>query len=139
MFTQAPHALLSPHREASYPDQRPSAIASDLVSFSGTENDPLDDSMSSVASDAEDLSGSTNDPASLAMSALAGRVYTLTGQAASALHSMAILQVFKTKLLRCMDESGPDPAGFKELYSATELALRGTNTTAQAIGRSMAN
>lgn len=36
-----------------------------------------------------------------------------------------------------MDESGPDPAAFKELHSATDLALRATKMTAQATGRSM--
>ncbi len=53
------------------------------------------------------------------------------------MHSMAVLQVFQAKLLQCMDESGPVPAAFKELRSATGLALRATKTTAQAIGRSM--
>ncbi len=72
-------------------------------------------------------------------SALAGRAYTSAGQAASALHSMAVLQVFQAKLLQCMDKAGPDPAAFRELRSATDLALRATKTTAQAIGRSMAS
>lgn len=45
-------------------------------------------------------------------SALAGQVYSSAGQAASALHSMAF-----------MHESGPDPSAFKELLSATDLAL----------------
>ncbi|XDV15042.1 hypothetical protein PO909_015190 [Leuciscus waleckii] len=52
---------------------------------------------------------------------------------------MAVLQVFQAKLLRSMDESGPDPEAFKDLHSTTDLALRATKTTAQAIGRSMAN
>lgn len=69
-------------------------------------------------------------------SALTGCAYSLAGQAASALHSS--LQVFQAKLLHCLDESGPDSA-FKELRSTTDLALRATRTTAQAIGRSMAN
>ncbi|ROL50807.1 hypothetical protein DPX16_15051 [Anabarilius grahami] len=48
---QVPCASLSPHREASHvhfsrPDQRPSAIASDLVSFAESDEEPLDDSMS---------------------------------------------------------------------------------------------
>lgn len=55
-----------------------------------------------------------------------------------ALHSMAVLQVFQAKLLRCMHESGPDPAAFKELHSATNLALA-TKIKAQTIGRSMAS
>ncbi len=61
------------------------------------------------------------------------------GQAASALHSMAVLQVYQAKLLSAIDESEPDPATLRELRSATDLALRATKTTAQAIGRSMAS
>ncbi|KAI2646291.1 Platelet glycoprotein V [Labeo rohita] len=72
-------------------------------------------------------------------SALAGRAYTSAGQAASALHSMAILQVFQAKLLAQSDKSALDPATMTDLRSATDLALRATKTTAQAIGRSMAN
>lgn len=36
-----------------------------------------------------------------------------------------------------MDKSGPDPASFRELRSATDLALCDTKTTAQSIGRLM--
>ncbi|XP_051751174.1 uncharacterized protein LOC127513446 [Ctenopharyngodon idella] len=43
----------------------PSAIASNLVSFGGSDEEPLDDSMSLVASEAEDWSGSPHDPAPL--------------------------------------------------------------------------
>ncbi len=71
--------------------------------------------------------------------ALTGRAYSSVEQAASALHSMAILQVFQAKLLCSMDESNPNPAAFNELHSATDLALRATKMTAQAIGRSMAS
>ncbi len=72
-------------------------------------------------------------------SALAGRSYASAGQAASALHSMAVLQVYQAKLLSAIDESEPDPVTLRELRSATDLALRATKTTAQAIGRSMAS
>ncbi len=72
-------------------------------------------------------------------SALAGRSYASAGQAASALHSMAVLQVYQAKLLSAIDESEPDPATLRELRSATDLALRATKITAQAIGRSMAS
>ncbi len=72
-------------------------------------------------------------------SALAGRSYASAGQAASALHSMAVLNVYQAKLLSAIDESEPDPATLRELRSATDLALRATKTTAQAIGRSMAS
>ncbi len=52
---------------------------------------------------------------------------------------MAVLQVYQAKLLSAIDESEPDPATVRELRSATDLALRATKTTAQAIGRSMAS
>lgn len=52
---------------------------------------------------------------------------------------MAVLQVFQAKLLRSMDETGPDTATFKELRSTTDLALCATKATAQTIGRSMAS
>ncbi len=57
-------------------------------------------------------------------SALAGRSYASAGQAASALHTMAVLQVYQAKLLFATDESEPDPATLRELRSATDLALR---------------
>ncbi|KAL0192323.1 hypothetical protein M9458_010619, partial [Cirrhinus mrigala] len=72
-------------------------------------------------------------------SALAGRAYASAGQAGSALHSMAVLQVFQAKLLAGTDKSALDFATLMELRSATDLALRATKATAQAIGRSMAN
>ncbi len=65
---QIPRVSLSPHREVSpvlffQPDQHPSASASDLVSFGGSDDELADDSMSLAASDAEELSGSITDPA----------------------------------------------------------------------------
>lgn len=45
------------------------------------------------------------------MSALMARAY----QAGSIFHMMAVLQMLQAKLLLAMDESGPDPAAFKEL------------------------
>ena len=71
-------------------------------------------------------------------SALAGRAFAASGQAASALHSMAILQILQADLLRELDEKGSDQSAFTDLRSATDLALRATKTAAQAIGRSMA-
>ncbi len=47
----------------SQPDQHPSASASDLVSFGGSDDELADDSMSLAASDVEELSGSITDPA----------------------------------------------------------------------------
>ncbi len=71
-------------------------------------------------------------------SALAGRSYASAGQAASALHSMAVLQVYQAKLLSAVDESEPDPATLRELRSTTDLALRATKTTAQAMRAAIA-
>ncbi|KAL0203474.1 hypothetical protein M9458_001492, partial [Cirrhinus mrigala] len=50
-----------------------------------------------------------------------------------------VLQVYQAKLLRCMDESGPDLTTFLDLCGATDLALRATKMASQAIGRSMAS
>ncbi|KAI2663140.1 ORF V: Enzymatic polyprotein [Labeo rohita] len=66
---QPPRASPSPQREGSpvlftRPDLCPSAAASDMVSFGGSEDDMLD-SMSLAASDAEELSGSINNAAPL--------------------------------------------------------------------------
>ena len=74
-----------------------------------------------------------------ATSALASRAYAAAGQAASGIHAMATLQAFQAKLLRSLDESGPFPDTLKDLRSASDLALRATKTTAQALGRSMAS
>ncbi len=73
-----------------------------------------------------------------ATSALAGHAYSAAGQAASALHSMAVLQVFQAKML-ANKEAGLDAASLRDLRSATDLALRATKATAQAIGRSMSS
>jgi len=45
-------------------------------------------------------------------SALAGRAYSFSGQAASALQTIAVLQVYQAKLLWSMDEAGLDPETF---------------------------
>ncbi len=73
-----------------------------------------------------------------ATSALAGHAYSVAGQAASALHSMAVLQVFQVKML-ASEEAGLNAASLRDLRRATDLALRTTNATAQAIGRSMSS
>ncbi len=70
-YTGVPtHTSLSPKREFSpilftHPDQHPSAAASDLVSFGGSDDGEMDNSLSLVASDAEELSGSYHSPAPL--------------------------------------------------------------------------
>ncbi len=59
-----------------------------------------------------------------ATSALAEHAYSAAGQSASALHSI---------------DAGLDSASLRDLRSATDLALRATKATAQAIGCSMSN
>ncbi len=62
---QCPRASPSPQREDSpVLFTQPSAAASDMISFGGSD-DEMDDSLSLVASDAEELSGSVTDPALL--------------------------------------------------------------------------
>ncbi len=73
-----------------------------------------------------------------ATSALAGRAYSAAGQAASALHLMAVLQVFQAKML-ANEDAGLDSASLRDLRSAMHLALRATKATAQAIGCSMSS
>ncbi|KAL0187989.1 hypothetical protein M9458_015088, partial [Cirrhinus mrigala] len=70
-------------------------------------------------------------------SAFVARAYVASGQAASALHAMAILQVFQAKVLKDLHEGVPDPELLHELRSATDYALRATKVTAQALGRAM--
>ncbi|XP_016112863.1 guanylate cyclase 2G-like [Sinocyclocheilus grahami] len=73
-------------------------------------------------------------------SVLANRAYAAAGQAGLALHTMAVLQVFQAELLCSMDESGQQhQEAFKELRTATDLALREKKATAQAIGKTMAS
>ncbi|XP_073720027.1 uncharacterized protein [Misgurnus anguillicaudatus] len=72
-------------------------------------------------------------------STLASKSYTADGYPASALHTMAVQQVYQAKLLRDMDETVPDPSTFKDLCSATDLALRATKVATQAVGRAMAS
>ncbi len=66
-------------------------------------------------------------------SALAGQAYSVAGQAASALQSTAVLQVFQAKML-ASEEAGQDTASLRDLRSTTDLALRTTKATDQAIG-----
>ncbi len=44
-----------------------------------------------------------------------------------------------TGIMFCHGYTNPNPAAFSDLHSATDLALRATKMTAQAIGRSMAS
>ncbi|KAL0151337.1 hypothetical protein M9458_053331 [Cirrhinus mrigala] len=65
------------------------------------------------------------------------KAYTASGQAASALHAMAILQVYQAKVLKDLHEGVPDPELLQELRSATDYALQATKVTTQALGRAL--
>ncbi|KAI2666758.1 Transposon Ty3-G Gag-Pol polyprotein [Labeo rohita] len=68
-------------------------------------------------------------------SALAGRAYHATGQAATALHAMATLQVYQAKALKHLHEGGPDQGAMQELRAASDFALRATKVTAHSLGQ----
>ncbi|KAL0154925.1 hypothetical protein M9458_049188, partial [Cirrhinus mrigala] len=68
---------------------------------------------------------------------IAEKAYISAGHAASALHTMAVLQVFQTRLLRSLDEEGPDPESLRKLRTAADLALAASKKVAQGIGHNM--
>ncbi len=70
-------------------------------------------------------------------SALTAKAYGAAGQAASALHAMALLQVHHAKALKQLHEGDADPGVLQELRTATDLALRATKVTARALGQTM--
>ncbi len=65
-------------------------------------------------------------------SGLTGSAYRTCGEAASALHTMAILQVHQAKAFRDLHEGGHDLVFLHELHAATDLALRATNGCAHS-------
>ncbi len=69
--------------------------------------------------------------------ALAAKAYSAAGQAASALHAMAILQVLQAKALKQVHEGSTDPGLMQELRTATDFALRATKVTARSLGKAM--
>ncbi len=70
-------------------------------------------------------------------SALTAKAYGAAGQATSALHAMALLQVHQAKALKQLHEGGVDPGVLQELRTATDLTLRATKVTARALGQTM--
>ncbi len=70
-------------------------------------------------------------------SALTAKAYGAAGQAASALHAMALLQVHQAKALKQLHEGDADPGVLQELRTATDLALRATKVTVRALGQTM--
>ncbi len=71
------------------------------------------------------------------LEALAAKAYSAVGQAASALHAMAILKVHQAKALKDMHEGDTNPGLMQKLRSATDFALRATKVTAQSPGKAM--
>ncbi len=71
--------------------------------------------------------------ACLYSSGLAGSTYRACGKAASALHAMALLQIYQAKALKDLHEGGHDLVVLHELRAATDLALRATKVTAQSL------
>ncbi len=69
--------------------------------------------------------------------ALAAKAYSAAGQAASALHAMAILQVHQAKALKQVHEGSTDPGLMQELRTSTVFALRATKVTARSLGKAM--
>ncbi len=68
---------------------------------------------------------------------LTGKAYQACGEAASALHAMALLQVHQAKALRGLHEGGHDPQVLQELRATTDLTLRATKVTVRSVGRAM--
>ncbi len=69
--------------------------------------------------------------------ALAAKAYSAAGQAASALHPMAILQVHQAKALKQVHEGSTDLGFMQELRTATDFTLRATKVTAWSLGMAM--
>ncbi len=69
--------------------------------------------------------------------ALAAKAYSAAGQAASALHAMAILQVHQAKALKQVHEGSTDPGLMQELRTATKFGLRATKVTARPLWKVM--
>ncbi len=69
--------------------------------------------------------------------ALAAKAYSAAGQAASALHAMAILQVHQAKALKQVHEGSTDLGLMQELHMATDFTLRATKVTARSLGKAM--
>ncbi len=68
--------------------------------------------------------------------ALATKAYSAAGQAASALHAIAILEVHQAKALKQVHKGSADP-GLQELRTATDFALRLTKVTERFLGKAM--
>ncbi len=63
--------------------------------------------------------------------ALAAKAYSAADLAGSALHAMAILQVYQAKALKQVHKGSTDPGLMQELCTATDFALRAMKVTAR--------
>ncbi len=68
---------------------------------------------------------------------LANKAYASDGEAASALHAMAVLQVFQAKVLQAAEGRALTAEATKDLRTATDFALMATKRVAQAVGKAM--
>ncbi len=68
---------------------------------------------------------------------LASKAYSLAGDGASALHALAVLQVFQAKLLQSLEGGTFSTDVVNDLRKAMDFALMATKNAAQAIGRAM--
>ncbi len=68
---------------------------------------------------------------------LANKAYASDGEAASALHAMAVLQVFQAKILQAAEGGALTAEATKDLRAATDFALMVTKRAAQAVGKAM--
>ncbi len=74
-----------------------------------------------------------------AVSSHVEKYYSAAGQAAATLLSIVVFQAYQAELLKELNEGeGITPEAVKELRQATDLVLRATKHTAQAVGHSMA-
>ncbi len=70
-------------------------------------------------------------------SSLAGNAYTACGEAASALHAMALLQVYQAKAHKELQEGSSDTGVMQELRTVTDLALWATKVISHSLGWAM--
>ncbi len=68
---------------------------------------------------------------------LANKAYASDGEAAFALHAMALLQVFQAKVLQAAEGGALTAEATKDLRTATDFALMVTKRAAQAVGKAM--
>ncbi len=63
--------------------------------------------------------------------------YIAAGQAASALHAMALLHAYQAKALKQLHEGSSNPGLMQELHTVTNLALHASKVTARSLGQTM--